>query len=140
MATPPSIRQITRELLGDVPGWLDRLLQPLNQFLQQTGDALSNNLTPSQNLAQCWLALTVTAVDTRTIQEVPLQALPRLKGRTAYGVSVERVSVASGTLDWFPSVDWSPASVEGKPAIQIHTVYGLNAGAVATLTLLVKAE
>src|SRR5689334_10495624 len=60
MSTPPTVRQITREAIGDVPGWFDRVLQPLNQFLQQAVDALAGNLTVGQNLAQQWLTLTVT--------------------------------------------------------------------------------
>lgn len=137
MATPPSIRQITREALGDVPGWVDRLLQPLNLFLQQVVDGLSQQLTPSQNFAQCWLTLSVTEGVTP-----PPQALPALRGKPPKGVSVEGVANVSGEggLTGAPFVDWTVVAVEGKPGLQVRSVYGLAAGAQATLTLLVKAE
>src|SRR5690349_5112640 len=135
MSTPPTVRQITRESIGDVPGWFDRVLQPLNQFLQQAVDALAGNLTVGQNLAQQWLTLTVT--EGVAIQP---QALPRLKGRPPFGVSVERTQVLSGSLSCAVGVAWSPATVEGKPGLSISSVSGLNSGAVVTITLLVKAE
>lgn len=135
MATPPTVRQLTREALGEVPEWFDRVLQPLNQFLQQVGDGLAGGLTPGQNLSQQWLAITVT--EGVAIQP---QALPRLKGRPPFGVSVERAQVVSGSLTGPVFVEWSPATVEGKPGLSISNVYGLNMGAVVTLTLLVKAE
>jgi hypothetical protein len=135
MATPPTVRQLTREAIGEVPEWFDRVLQPLNQFLQQVGDGLTGGLTPEKNFAQQWLPLTVT--EGVAIQP---QALPRLKGRPPFGVSVERVQVVSGSLTGPVFVEWSPASVEGKPGLAISTVHGLDTGAVVTLTLLVKAE
>lgn len=135
MATPPSIRQITREALGDVPEWMDRFLQPLNTFLQQVTDALSQQLTPGQNFAQCWLSMPITEG-----QVPPAQLLPALRGKPPKGVSVEGVSLISGSISCAPFVDWTVTAVEGKPALQVRGVYGLSSGAQATLTLLVKAE
>lgn len=135
MATPPSIRQISREALGDAPEWVDRLLQPLNTFLQQATDALSQQLTPSQNFAQCWLSLTVTQG-----QVPPAQQLPALRGKPPKGVSVEGVALISGSISCAPFVDWTVTAVDGRPALQVRNVYGLSSGAQATLTLLVKAE
>lgn len=47
------IRRILRENLigGDVPKWVDGLLTPLNQFLEQTYLALNGNLTFADNFA-----------------------------------------------------------------------------------------
>lgn len=135
MATPPSIRQISRESLGDVPEWAERMLQPLNSFLQQTVDALTQGLTPAQNMAQAWISMPVTEGTTPQAQ-----ALPALKGKPPKGVSVEAVSFASGSLTGAPWVDWTITAVEGKPGLQVRGVYGLSTGAQATLTLLVKAE
>lgn len=140
MATPPTIRGLTREALGSIPEWFDRVLQPLNQFLQQSGDALEGNLTPGRNLAQQWLQVTAVGINSTSAEPIQPQALPRLKGKAPFGVSVERVQVVEGAINWFPSVDWEPATVEGKPGLKIKTVYGLDPGAVATLTILVKAE
>lgn len=135
MATPPTIRQITREALGEAPGWVDRLLQPLNTFLQQVVDAMSQNLTPGQNMAQAWVSLSFTEGTTP-----PPQQLLGLKGRPPKGVSVEGISLASGTITCAPFVDWTVTAVDGKPGLQVRTVYGVSAGAQGILTLLVKAE
>ena len=135
MATPPSIRQITREALGDAPAWVDKLLQPLNAFLQQTVDALSQGLTPSQNFAQCW----VTVKLTDGVMPPP-QALPALKGKVPKGVSVEAATFTFGTPEGVPLVDWGVTAVDGKPGLLIRRVTGIQENAQVTLTLLVKAE
>lgn len=135
MAAPPSIRQITKEALGDAPAWADRLLQPLNAFLQQVTDALSQGLTPGQNFAQAWSTVTVTEG-----QASSPQALPGLKGKPPKGVSVEAVSLESGSITGAVGIQWTVTAVEGRPGLQVRAVYGLSSGARATLTLLVKAE
>jgi hypothetical protein len=138
MATPPTIRQITREAIGDVPDWFDRVLQPLNQFLQQVGDAVAGGLTVGQNLCQQWLTLTITEG-----VEIQPQALPKLRGRAPFGVTVERVQVVSGSVGGeggAVGILWTAATVDGKPGLSITSVSGLGMGAVITLTLLVKAE
>lgn len=141
MAQPPSIRQVSRELLGDVPAWVGKLLSPLNAFLSQVQDGLSANLTVKENLAQEWLLVTVTE------GEAPSpQAVKKLGTRQAYGLSVERVQVLDGGTapTGAVGVEWTPATVlvegVGVPGVKITAVRGLASGTRATLTLLVKAE
>lgn len=138
MATPPSIRQITRESLGDVPAWVDRILGPLNQFLRQVGDALANNLD-GQNLAEAYMDLQVTEG-----QSVGAFVAP-LRGRVPKAVVVVKTTALGlgGTPGTPPTgpvyVDWAPTTVEGKPGISVNQVFGLATGARYTLTLLLKA-
>jgi len=141
MSAPPSIRQITREALGAAaPDWADELLKPLNTVLGQMQDLFTNNLTPRENLAQQWVEVTVTGG-----AAVPAFGV-NLKGRTAKGVSVERVTAlgSGSTPGTAPTAAvtliWAPTSVEGKPGVAISSVFGLVAAARYTLTLLVKAE
>jgi hypothetical protein len=110
------------------------------QWIETVSLALTGNLSVKDNLAQCWVKVPVEAIDSRTIKTLTPIPLPLLRGRIPYGVSVERVEVSSGSLDWFPSVDWEPSSRDGTPALKIRTAYGFNPGTKATLTLLVKAE
>lgn len=148
MATPPSIRQITRESLGEVPSWFERVLTPLNAFLQQVTDSQSNNLTPAQNFAMRWVDLPVVE---GTNVYAPLVA--NLGGRPVKGISVEQVQYPSslGVAPPAPStaagvaIAWQRVSVptEGggtSPGFQVVGVSGLPTGARAVLTLLVKAE
>jgi hypothetical protein len=109
-------------------------------WIEAVATALASGLTVRENLAQCWLKVEVEAITSRTSKALKPIALPLMRGRMPYGVSVERVELISGTMDWFPSVDWEPALKDGQPALKIINAYGLNAGARATLTLLIKAE
>jgi len=104
-------------------------------WIEEVAKALASGLTVRENLAQCWLPVTVIVG-----QEYALQPLPNLKGRPAYGVSVERVQVVSGSVTGPVWVHWEPTTLKGQHALKLLTVYGLAASTKATLTLLVKAE
>lgn len=140
MSAPPSIRQVTREALGDAPDWVDSLLKPLNLFLGQVADLFTNNLTVKDNLAAAWVDVQVTGG-----QEVPPFAFV-LRGRVPKGVTVQRVSaLGTGSTPGTPptssvGIVWAPTTVDGKPGVAISQVNGLFAGARYTLTLLVQAE
>lgn len=141
MAPPPSIRQLTRESLGDaVPGWFDIILGPLNVFFRQVVEAFTNGLTVSQNLAMAWVDVTVSEGEA-----VPPLLAPGLKGKAPRGVTVEGHTILSGTITAAPSITWARASVNDArgvsvPGVQISSVYGLGSGARVTLTLLIKAD
>lgn len=49
MANLPTIKRITREDLQDAPQWIERLLSPLNQFMDAVGGALNKTLTLEEN-------------------------------------------------------------------------------------------
>lgn len=138
MATPPSIRQISRESLGDAPAWMDKLLQPLNTFLRQVSDAMANNLD-GQNLAEAYLDIQVTEG-----QAVRSFVAP-LRGRVPQAVLVVKTSPlgTGGTPGVAPTgpvfVDWAPTTVDSKPGVVINQVFGLSTGAKYTITLLFKA-
>ena len=104
-------------------------------WIEEVARALASNLTVTENLAQCWFPLTVVE---GTLP--PVLPIPRLRGRHAYGLSVERVQVVSGSLTGPVWVHWEPAVLNTKPALKVLAVYGLAAGTRAILTLLVKAE
>jgi len=135
MAHPPSLRKIAKELLEGAPGWVDALLLPLNTFMGQVQEALSGQLTVKENLAQCWVTFTANSGDT-----IPPLALPTLKGRAPFGVTVERVRVLEGSLVAMPGVEWEPTTLNGKPAVRLLVIHSFPANTRATFTLLVKAE
>jgi hypothetical protein len=48
----PVIRKIRKEDLGgEAPAWIDRLLSPLNQFIEQVGVAITGRLTIGDNIS-----------------------------------------------------------------------------------------
>lgn len=105
-------------------------------WIEEVAGMLNASLTVKENLAQCWLNLTVTAGTAPGIQP-----LPGLRGRAAYGVSVERVQVLSGDgVTGTVWVHWEPVLLNGRQCLKVLNVYGLASGTRATLTLLVKAE
>lgn len=139
MAPPLSVRQISRDTLGDVPGWVDRFLRPLNQFMTQVADAMNNNLT-SQNIAEAWIDLTVVE------GVAPQPFVAPLRGRAVRGLAVTKVSAlgtggtpgAAPTGPVFPL--WESTTVNGQPGVRISQVFGLASGGTYILTLLLKAE
>lgn len=50
MATLPPINRISKEDLKDAPGWIDRLLYPLNLFFDSVYRALNRSLTFHDNI------------------------------------------------------------------------------------------
>lgn len=137
MAPPPSLRKIAKDAISGAPGWIDGLLQPLSIFMGQIQDALTNQLTVKENLAQCWVVFTANSGDT-----VQPFALPNLKGRAPFGVSVEGFVplVGGDSVTSVPSVVWDTIPVNGRPGLRIRTIHNFPSGVRATFTLLVKAE
>lgn len=51
MAELPTIKRVLRQDLGrDVPSWVDSLLSPLNQFMEEIYSALNKSLTIPENV------------------------------------------------------------------------------------------
>ena len=51
MAALPTIKRVQRsDLGGDVPVWVDSLLSPLNQFIEEVYSAFNRNLTIPENV------------------------------------------------------------------------------------------
>jgi len=140
MSPPPSVRQISRDTLGEVPGWMDRFLGPFNRAFGQIADLFSGNITEGENCASQWLTLPVAEGTAPGVVAIDL------RGRIAKGVFPARVEVLGtgstpGSSPTGPvAVEWTPTTKEGKPAINVTRVWGLASGSRAALTLLVKAE
>jgi hypothetical protein len=59
----PIIKSIRREDLatsGELPVWIDKMLGPLNQFIEQVGVAVQGRLSVSDNLAQKYITQSFT--------------------------------------------------------------------------------
>ena len=59
----PVIARLRREDLataGDVPAWVDKLIDPLNQFIEQMGVAIQGRLAVGDNLAMKYITNTFT--------------------------------------------------------------------------------
>lgn len=140
MASPPELKGIRKDEIPEAPAWLEKLLRPLNLFLQQVGQALAGNLTVKENLAGRWVDVEVT----QGVATKPFAV--GLGTRPAKGVFLARVATPS---DQPPEaavvIEWRASSVRQPggatvPAIEITNFSGLGTGNTATLTLLVLAE
>lgn len=124
--------------------WVLSMAKPLDRnptqerwplWIEEAARALQSNLTVSENLAQCWVEVEVT--EGAAIRDIPL---PLLRGRPAHGVTVEKATVATGSLSGAPGVEWEQVLVKGAHGLRITQAHGLAPGTTATLRLLVKAE
>lgn len=60
----PIIKSVRREDLavsGDIPAWVDKLLSPLNQFIEQVGVAVTGKLSVGDNLAAKYITQNFTS-------------------------------------------------------------------------------
>ena len=140
MARPPERDGIRTDEVPNAPGWLAGLLSPLNRYLQQVREALSGNLTVSENLAARWVTLEVVGGAT------PAPFPVGLGQRKAKGVVVAGTGAPSGSVGFeaLPGIRWESTTVQqgnrSVPAVQVLAVAGLSSGVAGTLTLLVVAE
>lgn len=60
---PPIYKRLSREDFQDAPNWIDRLLLPLNQFMESTTNIFSKNISLGDNIQarSFTLSLTTTA-------------------------------------------------------------------------------
>lgn len=65
----PQIKRILKEDLGaGVPTWVDRLISPLNTFMEAVYQALNKNITFSENIASFFVELTVKTDGSSTFE------------------------------------------------------------------------
>lgn len=51
MGKLPSIKKILREDLKDAPGWVNGIIDPVNQFMENVYSILNKNITFSENIS-----------------------------------------------------------------------------------------
>lgn len=119
------VKRILKEDLaknGDVPSWMDYLLQPLNEFIEKVGLALQNRLTFSENflckvVSQSFISGTVYQINPKLVSS---QA-------TLHVVGVVLMDPGGGTVDkWF----WSRNS---NGNLNVSITYSDVTSATATI-------
>lgn len=139
MAAPPTLGPLTLEAMPGAPGWLEKLLKPLNPFVAAVRGALTKGLTPGDNMDAAWLEVTLTAP---TLPE----AIPTKTRGAAHGVFLARVRTLEGSApSAAPAILWEAATRPEAggghtPCIRLTAVSGLTSGSRYSLRLLVLAE
>lgn len=127
MAALPDVKRISREDIPGAPDWIDRLLEPLNRFLDTVYGALNRGLTFRENfLSQTQNVQIVAGASASTCTAsfiLTMKAKPFI---------VFLVAVPSGTLgDAFsPLFTWN---FDGTN-INITSISGLTSGVTYNLT------
>lgn len=136
MAALPPIKRIFKEDLGaDVPGWITRLLAPLNQFMASVYQALNKGLTFAQNIKSDEREFQVQA---GTDPDDNTFSFPLTNVQQPRGVFVENVFLRDGTPIVFtaaPYVSWTWDS--STNTLQIIGITGLTNGTTYTVRVLV---
>jgi hypothetical protein len=141
MAKLPTTKKILREDLKDAPGWIDRLLSPLNSFMDSIYYALDKNITFTENIACTIKKVEFTTLPTygtgNLTDHWQVQRFTHNLKNKPFGISLEKVEQKSNTYAVITNpvfIDWS----EGNGIITLNYVTGLEPSSTYILTLLVK--
>lgn len=133
MASLPKIRRIMREDFRDAPEWLDRLLYPINLFLDSVYTALNRNLTFGENVRAQVKTIQITAGATAEDNSFSFTAtIAQVQG-------VILLSAVQQSATYTPIGD--PISISSwrfsNGMVLIDSIPGLTAGQLYTITVLV---
>lgn len=133
MAGLPSVRRIMREDFKDAPGWLERLLYPINLFFDSVYTALNKNLTFGENVRAQIKRIQITAGAAATDNIFSFTAsIPSVQGVVL--LSAIKQGATYTPLAAAPTVaSWRYA--DGM--VHIDSITGLTAGELYTITVLV---
>jgi hypothetical protein len=116
-----TVRRILKENLGgDLPAWLDKFLEPLNQFIEQSFVAINGNLTFADNML---CKVTTQELTHDTVKEVN----PGSK------LKVQGVLFISAEGEMLTGTKWVPNS-DGNVAVTVQ--FGAGAGTKADVKLI----
>lgn len=131
MAALPPIKRITKEDLGGAPAWIDRLLYPLNLFLNTIYGALNKNITLSENI-DCQLASFTVIAGAAAINNTAKFMLTLKHPPTMLIVgSAQKVTGNYTPIAAAVTVDWN---YDGS-AINITAITGLTNGSTYTFNV-----
>lgn len=132
MATLPPINRISKEDLRDAPGWIDRLLYPLNLFFDSVYRSLNRSLTFHDNIDSQEIIFRITAG--AAAADNTAQFIVTMKNKPT-GLILKSASRVAGNY----TPIGSPVFVEWyyeTGSIKITAISGLTVGVVYDLIIL----
>jgi hypothetical protein len=134
MSRLPPLKRLVTEDYEDQRSWIEKLLQPLNQFMESVTASLNRSLTFNENLDAQITTVEVTTNASSVVSETYFKVTTRNRpiGVTVVDVR-ETVSGLNSSIAGavFPVWDFVPESKQ----IRLKTIYGLGASKKYTLTL-----
>lgn len=131
MAVLPVLQRLTREVLQEAPAWIDRLIQPLNVFMENIYYALNHGLTLSENMSGTFKQFQILAgaSPTDNTYAFPVSQNP-------IGLNLMKVQNSDGSYTAFSNavfISWN--YINGK--VSINAVTGLTNGTKYNFTVYV---
>lgn len=131
MAVLPVLQRLSKEVLQEAPAWIDRLIQPLNVFMENIYYALNHGLTLSENMSGTVRQFQVTggASATDVTYSFPVTQNP-------LGLVPMKVLNADGSYTAFSNavfISWN--YINGK--VVINAISGLTNGTKYNFTVFV---
>jgi len=124
------LKRIPKEQLqkagGEIPKWIDALLDPLNEFIEKVGSALQNNLTFRDN----FLGKTI---EIEIFNNTVIEINPRNVGQSNLRVTGVLL-LSSGSL-LVESFGWQTNS---KGNIEVTVIYASGTSAICRLQTLLE--
>ena len=132
MAQLPPIKRLTKEDMKDAPSWIDRLLFPLNQFLDSVYRALNGQIDFVDNIKAQRYSIQITAgasAASNTFKFKPtLKKRPEFILSTVFRKDVNYAPIGSAVyLDWYYDGEF----------VQVSSITGLTNTYVYSISLLV---
>lgn len=132
MASPPSAYRITREDLREAPGWIERLLLVLNDFMRDVFNALNGTLTIGDNVRGEFKTFQLKAGAAAADNTLTFTTgVPRPRH-----VAVSQVSQADNPYAAVASAVYASWRFEDRKVI-INAITGLTSGTTYDVTVLV---
>lgn len=130
MARVPPIKRLVREDFKDQKDWIDKLIQPINQFFESVTTGLSKGLTLSDNVDAQIQTVNFTEGDAPSFR-VTTKGRPR--GVVVTGIYNFTTPADPVTGAVFPIWEYNATD----NSIKLTKIYGLKTGEKYSLTLLI---
>lgn len=135
MALIPDLKRLSMEDLPGAPGWVQRLIAPLNMFMEQTYTCLNKNLTLTQNVSGKFVELVILTPTDYATGGFPVVQFPWEFSKAVQAVTVVHVvNVASTTAKLLlaPFPTWTQT---GGGSVRVSYISGLAASTKYSIRL-----
>ena len=130
----PRIDRILKQDLPEAPGWVDRLLDPLNRFIESIGSAVGGRLTIGDNLTGLYHEAQFTTLAGYSGGSWTAYAFPvPFTARWVQIAQLEQIATSYTPVTAATHVDW--LQLDGR--VQVRFVAGLANSTTYRLRLVV---
>lgn len=133
MGVLPTIRKLYREDLVDAPSWIDKLIQPLNMFLDSNYNLLNKGLTFGDNVKGQIKTFSLTAKATADLNTLTFACT--ISGPS--GLIPVKCVLQAAVYTVITNAVTIPSWRYENGTIKIDSITGLTSGSTYVITVLV---